>query len=156
MKIFIHGLESTSTGTKGKWFNTHFPEVLVSDFPGSLDERMSKLNSLLTGHENIVLIGSSYGGLMASLYALENEGRVKKVILFAPALNFSEFDQYVDQSTSAPAILYVGSQDDICPPDRVIPVAKKVFTNLAVHLSEDDHLLKKTFRFLDWQTLLTL
>lgn len=155
MIIFIHGLESSSQGTKGKWFNKNYPNVLLPDFPGSLDERMSKLNTILNGQDNLVLIGSSYGGMMASIFALEHEGRVKKVILFAPALNFSEFDKYVGRSTSVPAKLYVGNQDDICPPDRVVPRAQAVFTNLTIHLSEDDHLLKKTFRFLDWQNLLS-
>lgn len=156
VKIFIHGLESSSRGTKGKWFNKHFPEVLVPDFPGRLDERMSKLNQILINQENIVLIGSSYGGLMASLFALEHESRVKKIILFAPALNFFAFDQYADRFTSVPALLYIGSQDEICPPGKVIPIAEKIFTNLTVHLSEDDHLLKKSFRFLDWQNLLAV
>ncbi len=154
MKIFIHGLESSSKGTKGNWLNKHHPEVLVPDFPGSLDERMSKLHTILSGQNNLVLAGSSYGGLMASIFALKHEQRVKKVILFAPALNFSEFDKYIGQSSSVSATLYIGTQDDICPPDQVIPRAQAAFTNLSVHLSEDDHLLKKTFRFLDWQDLL--
>jgi cephalosporin-C deacetylase-like acetyl esterase len=155
VKIFIHGLESTSKGTKGTWFREHFPDIIIPDFPGSLAERLTKLNAILAGQENLVLIGSSYGGMMATIFALENEGRVTKVILLAPALNFFEFAQYLGPSTSVPAILFIGRGDDICPPDSVVPRAQKVFTDLTVHQSEDDHLLKQTFRFIDWQGLLT-
>ena len=155
-KLFIHGLESSSQGSKGRWFAEHFPDVLVPDFPGSLQERMTRLNSILQGREDIILVGSSFGGLMATIHALENQDRVKRVILFAPALNFPEFERYMDRETSVPALLYIGSHDEVCPPAVVIPAAQQVYSDLTIHLSDDDHLLKKTFRFLDWHKLLAL
>ena len=89
--VFIHGLESTAQGTKGQFFRQLFPQMIIEDYTGDFDTRMSKLSGLLAGRTDLILVGSSYGGLMASQYAMGNEGRVKKLILLAPALNLPEF-----------------------------------------------------------------
>ena len=46
--------------------------MIVPDFSGPLLERMEKLNGILSGKTEIILVGSSYGGLMASIFTLEN------------------------------------------------------------------------------------
>ena len=60
--------------------------------PGDFTTRMHKLNDVLAGKTDLIIVGSSYGGLMAAQYAMENESRVKKLILLAPALNLPEFE----------------------------------------------------------------
>jgi len=152
--VFLHGLDSSSQGTKAKWFREHFPDMVIPDFIGSLTERMEKLNTLLSGRSDLVLIGSSFGGLMATIYALENESRVRKVFLLAPALNFPGVPEKVDRKLNVPATLYIGRRDDVCPPDQVIPAARQIFAHLSVHVSDDDHLLRDTFPAIDWETLL--
>ncbi|HNS57313.1 MAG TPA: alpha/beta hydrolase [Smithellaceae bacterium] len=82
--VFIHGLESTSQGTKGQFFRINFSQMIVEDYFGGFNERMQKLAKLLAGKDNLILVGSSYGGLMAAQYALQNEHRVQKMILLAP------------------------------------------------------------------------
>ena len=64
--VFIHGLDSSSRGSKALWFKEHFPVMLVPDFTGSLEERMDTLIHKVAGSENLVLVGSSFGGLMAA------------------------------------------------------------------------------------------
>ena len=152
--LFLHGLESSSKGTKARWLRQHFPTVVIPDFTGTLGTRMEKLNVILAGKEELLLIGSSFGGLMTTIYAQENENQVKKVILLAPALNFPEFSQYLERKTSVPAQLYIGRQDIICPADSVIPVAQNIFTHLSVYVSDDDHLLRDTFTTIDWAELI--
>lgn len=154
MIIFLHGLESSSQGSKARWFRHRFPDILIPDFRGTLDERMADLNNLLAQKKNLVLIGSSFGGLMATIYALENETRVNRVILLAPALNFPEFLKYEGRTTMVPAHLFIGSQDEVCPPGIVIPAVKKTFAHITIRESDDDHLLKATFPVLDWPVLL--
>ena len=85
--VFIHGLESTAQGTKGQFFRQFFPQMIIEDYTGDFAIRMRKLDSILSGKNDLILVGSSYGGLMAVQYAKENENRVKKMILLAPALN---------------------------------------------------------------------
>jgi pimeloyl-ACP methyl ester carboxylesterase len=150
--IFIHGLESSSRGSKATWFRNNFAHILTPDFSGALNKRMEKLYTLLSGHEDITLIGSSFGGLMAAIFAIENANRVKQIILLAPALNFPDFALYQGR-TDVAAHLYIGTNDTICPPALVIPAAEKTFTNLTVHLSDDDHLLRDTFQKINWHLL---
>lgn len=155
--IFLHGLESSSRGTKARWFRQYFPEMILPDFTGLLEERMNTLQAMLVDKQDLIMVGSSFGGLMATLYAQENKGRVKKVILLAPALNFLEASKYSDRLvTTVHAHLFIGRHDTVCPPDIVIPLAKQIFKMLDVHVSDDDHLLHNTFFQIDWTSLLKL
>ena len=74
---FIHGLESSSQGAKGVFFRQRYPDMIIEDFEGPLSERMEKLKELLANKDNLILVGSSYGGLMAAVYACLHEEKVK-------------------------------------------------------------------------------
>jgi len=62
--VFIHGLESTAQGTKGLFFRQFFPQMIIEDYTGDFSTRMRKLNRLLSGKNDLIIVGSSYGGLM--------------------------------------------------------------------------------------------
>lgn len=152
--VFIHGLESTAQGAKGQFFSKHFPQMIIEDYTGDFSNRMRKLRSLLAGKKNLIIVGSSYGGLMAAHFAMENENRVKKLILLAPALNLPEFKTNDNRQLSIPVIIYHGTNDDVVNPQIVKDIAVKYFRNLEHHFVEDDHPLHMTFPLLDWKTLL--
>lgn len=155
-RIFIHGLESSSQGTKGVFFRARYPDMIVEDFVGSFDERMNKLNELLLHRSNLIMVGSSYGGLMATVHAFKNEEKMKKLILLAPALNANEFKMYAHKKLHLPVIMYHGKNDDVVPPTTVRHIASEVFTNLRYHLVDDDHSLHNTFSLMDWDALLNV
>jgi pimeloyl-ACP methyl ester carboxylesterase len=152
--IFIHGLDSSSHGTKASWFRENFPEMMLSDFKGSFSERMEQLQFLTAGHEDLIMIGSSFGGLMAAAFALERPWQVKRLILLAPALNFPEFADYPASACSVPTLIYLGRRDAVCPPFEVLPAACRRFANLAIHQADEDHQLRKTFSAIDWEAML--
>jgi predicted esterase len=152
--VFIHGLESTSQGTKGQYFQHNFPEMIIEDYTGDFAQRMRKLASVLAGKNNLVLVGSSYGGLMAAQFAIQNENRVKKLILLAPALNLPEFSPSEQESLNLPVIIYHGIDDNIVDPYIVKSIAGKVFRQLEHHLVDDDHSLHNIFPTIDWKKLL--
>lgn len=152
--VFIHGLESTAQGTKGQYFSKNFPDMIVEDYTGDLGERMKKLNQILAARSNLIIVGSSYGGLMAVQYAMANEEKVKKLILLAPAINLPEFHFAAGQTINIPVILYHGTDDDVVDPYRVRNIASRIFTRLEHHFMQDDHPLHKTFASLDWMKLL--
>ena len=154
--VFIHGLESTSHGTKGEFFRNQFPEMILEDFTGPLRQRMDKLNRLLENRTNLVLVGSSYGGLMAAIYACHNPRIVKKLILLAPALNLSDFEPYWTCRIDIPVVLYHGRFDDVVPPEAVQIIARKAFINLDYHAVDDDHSLHHTFSGMAWGDLLRI
>ena len=153
-KLFIHGLESSSQGTKSVFFKERYPNMIVEDFRGSLEERMKKLNRILLDKKDLVLVGSSFGGLMAAIYTCNNEDKVKKLILLAPAINLEEFKPYLNNRIDIPVIIYHGRNDDVVPVASVQIIARKVFTNITYNIVDDDHPLKETFESFDWDELL--
>jgi len=152
--VFIHGLESTAQGAKGQFFAQNFPRMIIEDYTGDFPSRMRKLNNVLAGKTDLVIVGSSYGGLMAVRYAMENENRIKKLILLAPALNLPEFKSDCNKQLNIPVIIYHGTKDDVVDPQIVKNIAMKYFGNLEHHFVEDDHPLHETFPVLNWKKLL--
>jgi len=155
LRIFIHGLESNNQGTKAIYFREKFPGMLTPNFPGPMDERMARLREIVSGQNGILLVGSSFGGLMASIFAMENEPSVSKLILLAPAINLMDFTPYRERKTLMPVHIYHGRQDEVIPISDVEEVARQVFSTLTFHAVDDDHYLHKTFNTIDWDSLLT-
>ncbi len=153
MKLFIHGLISSGQGFKGVFLRGVFPDILTPDFPGDLDERMAKLEALLAEGDGHILIGSSYGGMMAALYACARPRKVQKIILLAPALPFHPFDDHPPDPCDVPAIIYHGSRDEIVPLEPTRALAEQVFRHLQFHVVDDDHMLHETVQKLDWRAL---
>jgi predicted esterase len=152
--VFIHGLESTAQGTKGKLFSQKFPQMIIENYTGDFDTRMRRLEIILRGKNNLIIVGSSYGGLMAATFALKNEPLIKKLVLLAPALNLPEFGTAVNKKLLTPVVIYHGKEDIIVDPYIVKEVALKFFSNLEHYLVDDDHSLHKTFPLLNWKELL--
>jgi predicted esterase len=152
--VFIHGLESTAQGAKGQFFSQNFPQMIIEDYVGDFITRMKNLNEILAGKTDLIIVGSSYGGLMAVRYAMENENMVKKLILLAPALNLPEFKSCACKQLIIPVIIYHGTGDDVVDPCIVKQIATKYFSNLEHHMVDDDHPLHKSFPVLDWKKLL--
>jgi len=155
-RLFIHGLLGSSQGTKATFFRQRYPDMMIEDFRGDLEQRMEKLNALLEEKQSLILVGSSYGGLMASIFGLKNPGRVRKLILLSPALAHDEVDPYLEQSADIPVVIYHGEKDDLVPIGPVQEKARRLFTNLTFNAVDDDHVLSRTFEAIDWDTLLTI
>ena len=154
VRVFIHGLESSGSGTKGVYFRKHYPDMIVEDYSGSFRERMSKLEEVLRGRKNLILTGSSFGGLMAAIFACLHQARVLKLILLAPALHLQFYDPYRDTTLPMPIAIYHGTKDDVVPLEAVRKTAETAYPNHTFHAVEDDHSLHHTFRSLDWDSLL--
>lgn len=155
-RVFIHGLESSGSGTKGSFFSRRYKGMLTEDFKGPLEERMAKLKKLLAGRTDLILVGSSYGGLMAALYTCGHPDKVRKLVLLAPALDLPDFDHCLNESIEVPTELFHGRRDDVVDPAPVKEKAGRVFKNLQYHLVDDDHPLTETFPSMDWDSLLEI
>ena len=153
-RIFVHGLDSSSRGTKGTFFRKHYPDMILPDFPGSLEERMKILNDVLKGKSDIVLVGSSFGGLMVTLFALQNEDRVRRLVLLAPALNLADPGTFDEKLLRVPTWIYHGTRDDVIPLSEIKDIAGRLFKNLTFVQLDDDHNLHATFPGLPWNELL--
>ena len=153
--IFIHGLMGSSSGVKATLLREKFPEILTPDFEGSLDERMERLRQILGDKTGWTLIGSSFGGLMASLFTCEYPHQVKKLVLLAPALIWPDFAESTPEPVSVPSVVFHGTRDELIPIERSQELAEQVFLNLVFNAVDDDHGLYNTVHALNWETLLS-
>lgn len=128
--------------------------MLTPNFTGPLEDRMTALRQILSGRSGIRLVGSSFGGLMGAIFAMENEPLVERLILLAPAINLMDFPLSHERQISFPVWIYHGSGDKVIPLGEVEPVARRIFRNLSFHVVDDDHFLYKTFKTIDWDFLL--
>jgi len=151
--IFIHGLEGSGQGYKATLFREIFPEILTPDFSGSLHRRMAHLQAILITKNQWTLIGSSFGGIMATLFCRDFPDHVRKLILLAPALVWPDILWDSAWQISIPTQIYHGLDDPIIPIETVRKIAEKHFENLSFYSVDDDHGLHKTVHEIDWPKL---
>jgi pimeloyl-ACP methyl ester carboxylesterase len=153
--IYIHGSQSDSNSGKARQFREWFPGMVTADFKGSFDERMSQLYSILSNKTDWTLIGSSYGGLMGTVFTLDHENQVRKLVLLAPALTLEPLASLSKpKPVSVPTIVIHGTLDTVVPLEPVREIAQQLFTNLTYVTVEDDHRLHKTANEMDWKSIL--
>ena len=151
--FFLHGLDSSNLGFKARWFRERFPQMRIYDYNGDLSSRLKQLAEKTHGIEKYILVGSSYGGLMAACHASHFQGHCAALILLAPAFNFENYQPPVP-NLDLPVTLLLGEQDTVCPPELVLPLARQSFSQLDIQLVQDDHFLHHSFQKLDWPRLL--
>ncbi len=158
--IFIHGLESSGRGFKGRFLKSVFPDILTPDFKESnenitmyelLEYRMTELNAILNSKKQWIIIGSSFGGLMSALYALQNPTNVKQLILLAPFIVSRKLKLNMYKPVDIPVTVYHGKNDSTVPYKPARERARHFFTNLAYNIVDDDHFLHKTVTSINWQ-----
>jgi pimeloyl-ACP methyl ester carboxylesterase len=153
-RLFIHGLEGTSRGFKAVLLRSRFPDLLTPDFTGPLEERMAALEPLLAASpQPWTLIGSSFGGLMATLFTCAHPERVRQLVLLAPALHLPEVEAHV-RPVDVPTVLIHGTRDEVVPLEPVRRLAARIFRHLELRVVDDVHALKATTETLDWRALL--
>jgi len=153
--LYIHGSESDSNSGKARLFREWFPGMLTPDFTCSFEERMAKLRAILTDVTSWTLIGSSYGGLMGTMFTLDHEPQVRKLLLLAPALILNPLASLPDpKPVSVPTIIIHETLDDVVPPDPVCEIAQRLFTDLTYIAVDDGHRLSKAVHELDWKAIL--
>ncbi|MBL8079225.1 MAG: alpha/beta fold hydrolase [Anaerolineales bacterium] len=153
--IYLHGLESTSQSGKARQFAELFPGMITPDFTGSFEERMKQLQPILGRKKNWIIIGSSFGGLMGTVFTCKHPTQVKKLILLAPALLREQFASYLDlEPVSVPTVIIHGMLDDVVPMEPVRAIADKLFTNMQHIVVDDGHRLHKAFEEIDWNEIL--
>lgn len=152
--LFVHGLNSSGKGFKGRFFATLFPRLLTPDFTGTVEQRMLLLETILEGSGEWTLIGSSLGGLMAAIEAGRRPDTIKKLILLAPALRRRERDSGILRTVSCPVTIFHGLRDEVIDIAECRVVATEIFTDLRFFQVNDDHFLHDTVLTVDWCELI--
>lgn len=160
--IYIHGLESSGQGFKGRLLKKVLPGCLTPNFKkysdatsykSLLEERMAQLISILGEKKSWVIISSSFGGLMGALYTCQFQKKVVRLILLAPALALPILNPTRFSPVDVPVIIFHGKYDKIVPIKQTCARAKQLFTNLTYNIVDDDHLLHSTVKKIDWHTI---
>jgi len=154
--IYIHGYESSGKGFKGQFLRKILPEILTPDFKGPLDKRMQNLKIIMEKADKWTIIGSSFGGLMGSLFASEYPEKVIKLILLAPYITSKDIDprNFRKIPKEIPVIAFHGKNDRIVILNKARSRAEKIFSNITYNIVDDDHMLKKTMVEIKWKELI--
>lgn len=92
---------------------------------------------------------------MGTIFTLDHEAQVRKLILLAPALMLDPLASLPQpRPVSVPTILIHGTADDVVRPEPVRTVAQHLFTNLTYISVDDGHRLQKAVYELDWKSIL--
>ena len=155
--IFIHGYESSGHGFKGNYFRSIFPDIITPDFTGELLERMEQLNKVLKAEKKWIFIGSSFGGLMGTLYMMEYPDKVEKAVLMAPALVSPLIPKdFKLNKIEIPVIIFHGKNDEVVPLDPVRKFAEDYISKFEYYLVDDDHRLHATTKSIEWEKILKI
>lgn len=68
------------------------------------------------GHDQVVVLGHSYGGFLAMRYALAHPGRVRGLVLVSTAATMRHWDRILAR-LATPALVLGGRHDIIMPPE---------------------------------------
>ncbi|ANV84542.1 hypothetical protein AWQ21_09185 [Picosynechococcus sp. PCC 7003] len=91
--LYLHGFASSPQSRKAQYFAANIPDLIIPDLNqedfGSLtiSRQLKQIKPLLT--EPSYIIGSSLGGLTAAILAEQCPEQVKKIVLLAPAFQFT-------------------------------------------------------------------
>jgi pimeloyl-ACP methyl ester carboxylesterase len=97
--VYLHGFASSPQSSKARFFQRKFTEAGIPFLAPQLDRNdferltitgMLQVIAATVADEKTVLMGSSLGGFVAGLYAARYPDPVEKLVLLAPAFQFSE------------------------------------------------------------------
>jgi pimeloyl-ACP methyl ester carboxylesterase len=137
--LFCHGLESGPHGSKYRALVAAGYNVIAPDCRGMMDlaERVAIVAPILEAERPLV-VGSSFGGIVAILAALQTGVKLPGMVLCAPALERAKvpLDTLVVPN---PVTIIHGRHDDVIP----IEVSREFARHQGCRLVEveDDHFL---------------
>ena len=161
--FYIHGYQSSPDGTKGALFSQTLQAIALKyrDVPPEdlvIADCLDRIKKGINSFNEVVLIGSSLGGLLASVTALENSN-VAQVFLLNPAimppgtdidsinsmpkriLKDMYFPKLFSEKISSEIIIFRGTKDEVVSDEWVLPFAQ--FQEATVHFVADDHRFSK-------------
>lgn len=155
-RLFIHGLEGSSQGFKAVFLRNLYPDLLTPDFPGDVWDRMAQLEKLLGDTRGWALVGSSLGGLMATVVACQHPIQVDRLVLLAPALPFLDLTTIPLEPLPdrIEVVVVHGSRDEVVPLAPTRAMAEQLFPRHTFHVVDAGHDLNAIVPQLDWAALL--
>jgi pimeloyl-ACP methyl ester carboxylesterase len=138
--VFLHGLETGPHGAKFHALQATAPHLLAPDCEGifDIDERLAIIERELGGKSGLLLVGSSFGGLAAVLFASRHPEVVSGCVLCAPAVQHLDLARLAQ--LPAETVIIHGRQDDVVPLSASEALAAR-FAGVRLLVVEDGHRL---------------
>jgi pimeloyl-ACP methyl ester carboxylesterase len=140
--VFLHGLESGPHGSKYHLLaSLGLGSVIAPDCEGVLvpHERLRIIETTLNGLDDLVLVGSSIGALMALLYATAHRKQLAGMVLCAPAVDHPDIVKLPRLPRNFPTLVLHGRHDNVVPLAAVQAYCHAQYLGLSV--VDDGHRL---------------
>ena len=152
MLVWAHGLWGSPNGSKVTAFRESGIEVISPDFNEmELIDRVELLKESIDIGD-VLLAGSSWGGLACALTAQEKPEKLRGLLLLAPALHYPEHPNDVPEKLIAPDNVPVtiihSTTDDIVPISASKNYIERSGNNVQLIEVEDNHVLEDSIELI--------
>lgn len=152
MLVWAHGLWGSPNGSKVTAIRESGIEVISPDFNEmELIDRVELLKETIE-IGNVVLAGSSWGGLACALTAMQIPEKLKGLLLLAPALHYPESPNDEPEKLIAPDNVPVtiihSTTDDIVPISASKNYIERSGNNVQLIEVEDNHVLENSIELI--------
>ena len=152
MLVWAHGLWGSPNGSKVTAVRESGIEVISPDFNEmELVDRIELLEKTIQIGD-VVLAGSSWGGLACALTAQKKPDKLKGLLLLAPALHYPETpndnpDNLIGPE-GIPVTIIHSKTDDIVPISASKDYVKRSGNNVNLIVVEDSHVLENSIELI--------
>ena len=152
MLVWAHGLWGSPNGSKVTAIRESGIEVISPDFNEmELVDRVELLKETIE-IGNVVLAGSSWGGLACALTAMQIPEKLKGLLLLAPALHYPESPNDEPEKLiapdSVPVTIIHSTTDDIVPISASKNYIERSGNNVQLIEVEDNHVLEDSIELI--------
>ena len=152
MLVWAHGLWGSPNGSKVTAIRESGIEVISPDFNEmELIDRIELLKETIE-IGNVVLAGSSWGGLACALTAMQIPEKLKGLLLLAPALHYPESPNDKPEKLiapdSVPVTIIHSTTDDIVPISASKNYIERSGNNVQLIEVEDNHVLENSIELI--------
>ena len=152
MLVWAHGLWGSPNGSKVTAIRESGVEVISPDFNEmELIDRVELLKETIE-IGNVVLAGSSWGGLACALTAMQIPEKLKGLLLLAPALHYPESPNDEPEKLiapdSVPVTIIHSTTDDIVPISASKNYIERSGNNVQLIEVEDNHVLENSIELI--------
>ena len=152
MLVWAHGLWGSPNGSKVTAIRESGIEVISPDFNEmELIDRVELLKETIE-IGNVVLAGSSWGGLACALTAMQIPEKLKGLLLLAPALHYPESPNDEPEKLiapdSVPVTIIHSTTDDIAPISASKNYIERSGNNVQLIEVEDNHVLENSIELI--------
>ena len=152
MLVWAHGLWGSPNGSKVTAIRKSGIKVISPDFNEmELIDRVELLKETIE-IGNVVLAGSSWGGLACALTAMQIPEKLKGLLLLAPALHYPESPNDEPEKLiapdSVPVTIIHSTTDDIVPISASKNYIERSGNNVQLIEVEDNHVLENSIELI--------